>query len=175
MTDLSTPTTVLVVFGSTRGGTAGIAETIATTLRAEGMEADLRNAGKTTSAEGYDAVVLGGAIYMGRWHHDARAFAHRHAAVLRHRPLWLFSSGPLDDTADSHDLPTVRQCGQIAASLHAVEHRTFGGRLTEHPQGAVAKAMARTHSGDYRNTDLIAAWAHEIAATLRRSPTSLLA
>jgi menaquinone-dependent protoporphyrinogen oxidase len=169
MTDISTPTTVLVVFGSTHGGTAGIAETIAATLRADGLDADLRDAGKAPSAEGYDAVILGGAIYAGRWHRDARAFARRNAAVLRHRPLWLFSSGPLDDSADTEDLPAVRQCAKIAASLHAVEHRTFGGRLAENPQGAFAKALARTQSGDFRNMDRVAAWAHEIAATLRQA------
>ncbi|PZR53208.1 flavodoxin [Xylanimonas oleitrophica] len=161
------PANVLVAFGSTRGGTAGIAQVVAATLREEGFDVDLRDAGQVVSAEGYDAVVLGGAVYTGRWHRDARAFARRHASVLRHRPLWMFSSGPLDTTADDHDLPTVRQAGEIAAALRAVGHRTFGGRLSPNPPGVIAKAVARSHSGDFRNTAQIAAWAREIAAELR--------
>jgi menaquinone-dependent protoporphyrinogen oxidase len=159
---------VLVAYGSNRGGTAGIAEIVAGALRDRGFDVDLRDARTVGSAEGYDAVVLGGAIYTGRWHPDARAFARRHAAVLRHRPLWLFSSGPLDDTADAYDLPTVRQAGEVAASLHAIGHRTFGGRLVDHPRGLVARAVARSHAGDFRTTERIVAWADEIADELRR-------
>jgi menaquinone-dependent protoporphyrinogen oxidase len=34
----------------------------------------VRPAHEVAGAGGYDAVVLGGALYMGRWHADAKRF-----------------------------------------------------------------------------------------------------
>lgn len=45
-------------------------------------------------------------------------------------------------------------------------HVTFGGRLTRDARGLPASAMAKKHSGDWRRTDLIVAWASEIARAL---------
>ena len=45
-------------------------------------------------------------------------------------PVWLFSSGPLDDSAAEGDIPAVPQVQQVAKEIRARGHRTFGGRLT---------------------------------------------
>lgn len=77
--DESVPTPkVLVAYGSKNGSTAGIAEIIATVLRDEGIAADVQPAVRIRSIAGYDAVVLGGALYAGHWHRDARRFARQH-------------------------------------------------------------------------------------------------
>nr|WP_245234741.1 flavodoxin domain-containing protein [Streptomyces flavochromogenes] len=56
---------------------------------------------------GYDGVVLGGALYAGHWTGKARRCARRNAEELRQRPVWLFSSGPVDSSAEQHDIPPV--------------------------------------------------------------------
>ncbi|WP_323136091.1 flavodoxin domain-containing protein [Streptomyces sp. NBC_01481] len=86
--------TVLVAYGSKKGSTAEIAQFIASILRDEGVKADARPAAQVCDIRPYEAVVLGGALRMGRWHRDARRFARRHRHALAGRPLWLFSSGP---------------------------------------------------------------------------------
>ena len=88
-------TRVLVAYGSKRGSTAEIAGWIGDTLRGQGLDTEVADAGSVRDVTDYDAVVLGGALYEGRWHKEARRFARRHAAALSGRPVWLFSSGPL--------------------------------------------------------------------------------
>lgn len=96
---------VLVVYGSKRGGTRGIAESIRDALVARGLEVDVAPVEKVKSAAGYDAVVVGGALYAMRWRRSSRRFVKRNIASLREMPVWFFSSGPLDaarPSATSH-------------------------------------------------------------------------
>jgi menaquinone-dependent protoporphyrinogen oxidase len=116
-------TRVLVAYGSKLGGTAGLAETVGDGLRRRGLTAEVRPAATVDSLEGYDAVIVGGALYAGRWHRDARRFVKRHARELRARPVWMFSSGPLGDDGQKPDVD--RWSRAIANELRA------GG----HPQG----------------------------------------
>jgi hypothetical protein len=51
-------------------------------------------------------------------------------------------------------------------NVGAQGHRTFGGRLLPDAKGFPAHAMAKHHSGDWRNMDIIRAWAKEIAQEL---------
>lgn len=165
---------VLVAYGSKNGSTAGIAEMVATTLRSEGFEVDVKDARGVRDVSEYAAVVLGGALYAGRWHKDARRFAHRHVRALAGRPVWLFSSGPLDDSADHAEIAAVAQVRDAAQRLAARGHATFGGRLTADAKGFIARAMVRNgHGGDFRNPDRIATWTRQLAATLRsQSPAT---
>lgn len=164
---------VLVAYGSKNGGSAGIAETIGQALRAQGLDAEVRPAAKVRDVALYDAVVLGGALYMSRWHGDAVRFARRHARVLRGRPVWLFSSGPLDSSADEHDIPPVRAADRAGRLLRARQHVTFGGRLSAEVTGWVARRMVRDGlCGDFRNPDRIRGWAGRIAAEVRADEPS---
>lgn len=54
---------VLVTFGTKNGSTASIAVIIAATLTEAVLRTEVRPAGEVRSVTGYDAVVLGGALY----------------------------------------------------------------------------------------------------------------
>jgi len=165
---MTTTPRVLVAYGTKNGATAGIAETIGAALDREGIAVDVQPAGQVRSVDGYDAVVLGGALYAGRWHRDARRFVRRYAGELDGRPVWLFSSGPLDDSADAREIGPVAQAASAVAALHARQHITFGGQLTETTKGFIARAMVRNgKGGDFRNQERIQAWSRGIAAALR--------
>jgi menaquinone-dependent protoporphyrinogen oxidase len=167
------PRRVLVAYGSKNGGSAGIAETIGQTLRAEGVDAEVRPARSVRDVAGYHAVVLGGSLYMSRWHGDAVWFARRHAGCLRGRPVWLFSSGPLDNSADEHDIAPVRSAGRAGRRLRIRQHVTFGGRLTEQAAGWVARRMVRDGlCGDYRNAARVRDWARQIATAIHADDPS---
>jgi len=164
---------VLVTYGTKNGGTAGIANTIATALAESGVVADVRPANWVNDVHAYDAVVLGGAVYTGRWHKDARAFAHRYAKALSGRPVWVFSSGPLDVSADTAEIAPVAQAAEAARTLHARGHITFGGRLDQFAEGFLARAMVRSgHGGDFRNDERIKNWSRAIAAELSSATTT---
>jgi menaquinone-dependent protoporphyrinogen oxidase len=65
---------LLVVYGSKRLGTAGIAETLAAEFHEQGVEVDVRPARLAGEIDGYQAVIVGGALYSNRWHRDAFRF-----------------------------------------------------------------------------------------------------
>ncbi|TQK50020.1 menaquinone-dependent protoporphyrinogen oxidase [Streptomyces sp. SLBN-118] len=155
---------VLVAYGTKNGSTAEIAGVIADALEGEGLRSEARPAAEVRDVPEYDAVVLGGALYAGRWHRDAVRFARRHEHALAERPVWLFSSGPLDASAGERDIPPVRGAARAATLLDAREHVTFGGRLEEGARGFVARMIVKQgRGGDFRDMERIRAWARGIA------------
>lgn len=162
--------TVLVSYGSKRGGTKGLAESIGTALRDAGLDVRVEAARAVGSLDGVTAVVVAGGLYANRWHRDARAFVARHRKVLAELPVWLVASGPFDTTADAGTLPPVPQVAQAAASIGARGQVTFGGYLAADAKGFPASAMAKNgKAGDWRNEDRIRAWVAEVHTELAGS------
>ncbi|MEW1634282.1 flavodoxin domain-containing protein [Streptomyces sp. NPDC093801] len=158
---------VLVAYGTEYGGTAGIAEQIGETLREDGLDAVVLPAADVHDVRGYDAVVLGGSLRGGRWSSKAAHCAERNADSLRHRPVWLFSSGPLDRSAEEHDIPPVAAVARQMQLIGAREHMTFGGTITARTPGLLARALIRQgKGGDFRNPERIRTWAHHIGSEL---------
>jgi len=161
---------VLVAFGTTGGGTGEIAGWVAEELRAAGLAVRLAPAGDVVDVVEYDAVVLGSALYAYGWHGDARRFVRRFAGRFIDRPVWLFSSGPLDTSADAEPLPPVPHAAAALRGLPAREHVTFGGRMTTEAHGwlgTVAQQLAREgHAGDFRNPERVRVWARGIASSI---------
>jgi len=157
---------VLVTWGSKRGGTEGIARVLGEALRQAGHRVDLLPARDAARASGFEAAVVGGALYANRWHPDARRFVARREILLRSVPVWFYSSGPLDDSASRAVIPPTRQVEILMERVGAQGHLTFGGRLAPDARGFPASAMAKKRAGDWRAPDRIQAWANEIARAL---------
>jgi menaquinone-dependent protoporphyrinogen oxidase len=156
----------LVVYGSKRGGTAGLAEMIGDALVAEGFTVEVRSATTPGSSTGFDVVVVAGALYAFRWHRDARRFVRRNAEVLRNLPVWLVASGPLDATARDGKLAPVRQIAKLVEDIGAKGQITFGGRLERGAKGFPASAMAKNASGDWRDPAQVREFASLVARSL---------
>jgi menaquinone-dependent protoporphyrinogen oxidase len=159
--------TVLVVYGSKRGGTEGLAEMVAGELRDQHFEVEIAPARQAPRVEDYDAVIVGGALYASRWHRDAKAFVKRHAGALRSRPTYFFSSGPLDGSANQADIPPVRGVKALMTKVGARGHVTFGGRLSPDAKGFPAGAMAKHYAGDWRDEEQVRTWVTRVASELR--------
>ena len=159
--------TVLVTYGSARGGTEGLARMVADGLREEGRTAEVVEARQARRLGDYEAVVVGGALYAGRWHRDARRFVARHRGELRRVPTYFFSSGPLDESAAGGTIDPVPGVRKLMDRVGAREHVTFGGRLSPDAKGFPASAMAKKRSGDWRDPGQVRSWAHEVATDLR--------
>jgi len=157
---------VLVCWGSKRGGTEGIAKIIGEALQSNGIEAVVTPAAKVGDLSGFDAAIVGGALYANRWHQAARRFVARHVSALRRIPVWLFSSGPLDDSADVGAIPPTKEVAVLMERVGALGHATFGGRLAADAKGFPASAMAKKRSGDWRNRERIERWAADVAQAL---------
>lgn len=158
-------TKVLVASSSRHGATEELARMLATTLAGQGLDVDVRRMEDVDTVFPYDALVLGSAVYMGRWTPEAREFVDLHEGGILTRPTWLFSSGPIGDYVggDPFDAdPLMRQ-------TRAREHHLFGGRLLTSSLGLRERAFARmlhVPAGDYREWAAAAAWATAIARTL---------
>ncbi|MEU7587836.1 flavodoxin domain-containing protein [Micromonospora sp. NPDC049230] len=112
---------VLVAAASKHGSTAEIAAHIATALRGglpSGSVVDVAAAAEVTDAASYDALVLGSAVYMGRWLEAARSAAERITSNPP-RSVWSFFSGPIGDPPKPAGAPA--EVGGIVASVHATE------------------------------------------------------
>lgn len=161
----------LVVYGTKRAGTFGIAEWIGDTLTEAGIQTDVRPADRRMHVDEYDAVIVGGALYGGRWHRHARRFVKRYADALQGRPVWLFSSGPLDESAATSEIAPVPQVQQAIERIAARGHVTFGGRLLPDATGFPASAMAKKKAGDWRDPARVRSWATAVAADLQGAQT----
>ena len=161
--------TVLVAYASKHGATREIAEAIGATLLAAGHAVDVRPARDVRSLGPATAVILGSALYAAHWQRDATRFVRRHHAALRERPVWLFSSGPLDDSASRTRLPVPEPVAAATVGLGARDHRTFGGRLLPDAPGVDPHILATHPTGDFRDWEAIRAWAAAIAGALREA------
>jgi menaquinone-dependent protoporphyrinogen oxidase len=165
---------ILVSAASKHGSTAEIATRIGELLRA-GLPGDavvdVCPAAEVDDVTPYDAVVLGSAVYMGRWLQEARQAAAQIVAYPP-RPVWLFSSGPIGDPPKPDEEPA--DVSDIVKTTNARGHRVFAGRLDRHRLGFAEKAMMmalRVQDGDFREWDAIDAWGGQIADELTRPTT----
>lgn len=156
---------VLVTAASKRGATAEIAEAIRRGLAGEGLATVVQPVADVHDLTAFDAVILGSAVYMGRWLEPARTFAADNAAALRALPVWLFSSGPIGEPPRP-DTGKAVDVADLMETTGARAHRLFAGRLDRQQLGFGERAVMvafRAEDGDFRDWDAIADWAREIA------------
>jgi menaquinone-dependent protoporphyrinogen oxidase len=166
----------LVTAASKHGATAEIAAAIGEGLRRRGLEVAVVPAELAGSVSGYDAVVLGSAVYGGHWLKPATELATHARDAFRSKQVWLYSSGPVGDPsrklaqkmgADPVELP------KLTAAVHPREHRMFSGRLERRNLPFFQRAALfffRGLEGDFRDWDEIDAWAEAIAESLMAAP-----
>jgi menaquinone-dependent protoporphyrinogen oxidase len=169
---------VLVTAASKYGATAGIAQAIAETLTEHGLTVTVLAPEQVDSIEGYDAVVLGSAVYTGHWLDPAKDLAARSRDALAARPVWLFSSGPVGDPSRK----LVQQMGvdpvdvgDILTATKARGHRMFAGKLDRKNLGFAQRAALvafRGLEGDFRDWGEIGVWAEGIARDLAHAPAA---
>lgn len=128
---------------------------------------DVTAAADVRGLHGYDAVVLGSAVYMGRWRKDAKRLLKRLGKENDGRPVWLFSSGPgADDEPDpTNKWQHPRKVREAGERLGARDQAVFGGRVPPDPANFMERRMLRDtpeDKRDARNFEAIGAWAHEV-------------
>ena len=163
-------TRILVAHASRHGSTREVAEAVAATLRAHDFAVDVMAAGEVGLLRQYAGVVLGGALYTGRLHKDARGFLARHRDALAGRTLAVFALGPRtlapDDIAGSR--AQLDRALRGVPELVPVSVAVFGGVVK--PEN-LRFPFNRMPASDARDWAAIDAWAGELA--LRFSPPDL--
>lgn len=161
---------VLITAASEHGATREIAARIGADLAAQGFEVELKEPDEVQVLSRYDAVVVGSAVYLGQWLKPARSFVELHADELSQRPTWLFSSGPIVGDPPTAGPADAAKGDLLADSVHAREHRVFGGKLDKSQlnwRERIAVRCAHASEGDYRDWQAIDDWAATIMRELR--------
>jgi menaquinone-dependent protoporphyrinogen oxidase len=161
---------VLVTAATRHSATTEIAAAVARVLRLRGLETVELSPADVGDLDDYDAVVLGSAVYLGRWLEAATSLVTRGTPQLATKPVWLFSSGPIGVPPTASETPDL---SGIIAATGAVEHRVFAGKLDKEELGLLERTLVRAvHApeGDYRDWAEVSHWASEIADTLATSP-----
>ena len=162
---------VLVAVSSKHGSTREIAESIGATVREAGIEVEVVDAREVGSVAAYDAVIVGSAVYLGRWMGPARDLVTRSVEALRTRPVWLFSSGPL--RLDIVDPADAAEGMKLLELVEARDHRVFPGKADRREFGFFERAavsMVKSPWGDHRDWPAIREWATGIAGELTSVP-----
>lgn len=164
--------TVLVAAASKHGATKEIAERIGADLSEYGLEVEVRKLGDVDDVRPYEAVVLGSAIFYGKWMKEATRFVAMHANELAERRTWLFGSGSITGNPPVDDDPNAIRPSlveKLVTQTHAREHKLFAGKLdgrTLTIAELLPVRMARGREGDWRDWQAIDEWAAEIAHEL---------
>lgn len=120
-----------------------------------------------STLDGFDAVVLGSGVYVGKWLGPAIHLAERLGPQFRARPTFLFSSGPAGSPpkpdSDPVDVATMRE------TTGAEDHIVFAGRIARDRMGFAERAVItalRVPDGDFRPRAAVETWARHIAERL---------
>jgi len=155
-------TRALVTYASKHGSTREVAERVAEVMRDAGADVDVLAAAEVGHLRGYDTVVLGGALYAGRLHKDARRFLARLRDALSVRRVAVFAMGPqkIEESAGSRAqldraLAKVPEIDPIAVAI-------FGGVIDP---DKLRFPFNRMPASDARDWAAIEAWAAALAPT----------
>ncbi len=179
---------ILVVWASRHGATREIAERIGASLADTGYDVAVHAAEDDVDPAGFDAVVVGGAVYLSHWLRTALRYVRRHEEALARRPVWLFSSGPVAEDlvdADGNEVMVVERPHEFAELRERLEPRDerafFGARDPDDPPVGLLEHARRVLNvpaegdapvGDFRDWGAIDAWADTIAADLAFEPSN---
>jgi menaquinone-dependent protoporphyrinogen oxidase len=150
--------TVLVAYATKRGSTREVAADVARVIRQSGVEVEIVPAREVKSLDRYQAVVIGGALYMGRWHKDARKLLKRYRSQLVSLPLAVFAMGP--KTSEPEALAgagaELARALHDAPEVHPFATAVFGGVFS----------FGKKHAVDARDWKAIENWADEVVRGL---------
>lgn len=171
------PNGVLVAYATKYGATAEIAARMGRVLREAGLSADVIEATEVEDLKPYRAVILGSAVYMGRWRNGAVSFLRENMDALEGRRLWLFSSGPTAEgepveLTEGWELPNTVEI--MVESLKPEGVAVFHGALDPEKLSFFERWIVKNvkaPTGDFRDWEMIEAWAQEIAKSLEPVPS----
>jgi menaquinone-dependent protoporphyrinogen oxidase len=165
---------ILVTYASKYGATKEIAQKIAEVLRQAGLQVDVFPVDSTLDLTPYTAIVLGSAVYVGKWQKEAVSFLQSHEKTLAGLPVWLFSSGPTGEgdpvkLVEGLRFPAALQ--PLMDRIHPRDIAVFHGHINRDMLNFIEKwaikSLVKKPFGDFRDWNAITAWATTIAKALK--------
>ena len=159
---------VLVTYASKYGSTGGVADAIGKELCSREVAADVLLIKNVRNISSYQAVVIGSAIYMGKWMSEAVDFIKENRDVLRQVPVAYFL------VCMTLSQPTEKKRAEVLSytdpilkavpEIKPVGIGTFAGALDYNNLSWINKKILKskeTPEGDFRDWSAIRAWARD--------------
>jgi menaquinone-dependent protoporphyrinogen oxidase len=163
---------VLVAYASKYASTGGVADAIGKELCNRGAAVDVCLVKNVGDLNPYRGVVVGSAIYMGKWMPEAVDFVQKNREVLGQIPVvyFLVCMTMRDPTQENRRkvLAYLDRVLKEVPQVKPVEIGTFAGALDYSNLSVPNKMIMKVKGapeGDFRQWDVIRAWAtrlHEI-------------
>ena len=165
---------ILVAYASKYGSTAEIAKKIGEVLTQKGLSVKVAEVKNVHDLSSYRAVILGSAVYIGRWRKDAVRFMKAFETDLREKKVWIFSTGPTGngdpvELLVGWDFPTSLK--PIAEKIKPEDIIVFHGAVDMEKLNRLHRYMVnkvKAPAGDFRVWADIIAWAEGIADKINR-------
>jgi len=161
---------ILVAYATKKGSTAEIAQAIAKELQAAGHSANAVEIAQGASPTGYDAVVIGGPMYLGKIEGMGK-FVQRHSPELARVPVAGFVVCLAAVTKDPEGMAWAQKALHAALDpVRPVAETIFAGRLDPEKLSwfqRLAVKKAKSPVGDFRDWAAIAAWARDLPGKMK--------
>lgn len=161
---------ILVAYASKTGSTAEIAQAVGKELQSAGYSIDVIEMKNISSVAGYDAIIIGGPMYMGKVIGDVGKFVGRYRDSLSKLPVAAFTVGLAPVSKDPAQVDNAMKMLRASISpLQPVAEAVFAGRVDPTKLSFIQRKMtemAKSPVGDFRDWDAIAQWARELPAKM---------
>lgn len=152
---------VLIAYATKHGSTAEVAEKIGEVIKSKGADVVVSNIADKPDPSGYDAAVVGGAVYIMMLSGKTKRFVAKHKKVLSSMPVAYFVlSGTMEEDTPENREKIEKTLKSVIKKVVPVDVGLFGGKF-DPAKGP--KMMSEEPAYDYRDWDAIAAWAEELA------------
>lgn len=162
----------LIAYASKHGSTREIAERIRSLLKEKGVIFNIASIENVKKISEYSDVILGSALYIGRWDKRMVKFVKKNQEQLHGKRVWFFSSGPTEINELPEDMNAKHMSSSIKKIINfisPVDMACFPGcidieKLSIFEKWIVNKVDAPI--GDYRDWTCIETWADNISKEL---------
>lgn len=167
---------VLITYASKYGSSGGVADAIGKELCSKGMAADVVLIKNARNVSSYQGVVIGSAIYMGKWMSEAVDFVKQNKDSLRQVPVAYFlvcmTLSQPTEKKQAEVLSYMDPVLKAVPEIKPVGLGTFAGALDYSNLSWLYKKILKskgTPEGDFRDWNAIRAWARDpVLAKLAR-------
>lgn len=165
----------LVVYASKAGSTREVAEKVAEVLTSNGLTLDVRPVKQVRNLKGYDAVVLGTAVRMYKPLGMMMTFVNHHKKALSQVPTAAFTVGlAMKDGTEKGLADAEKYAAPFMSLLENNKSKTyFAGKLDLDTLDPIFRAIMANMTandpgslGDFRDWNVIQAWAETLPASL---------
>jgi len=169
---------VLVVYASKYGSTGGVADAIGKELCGKDVAVDVALIKNAENIRSYQGVIIGSAIYMGKWMYEATDFVKENRDVLCNVPVAYFLVGMTlakNPEKRTDALSSIEPILKAVPEIKPVGIGTFAGAMDYNNLSWINKKILKskgTPEGDFRDWNVIRSWAMSLPLWLMGTQTT---